>query len=349
VQDTYRRNLLIGAFVIIGLITLGAMIIMFGEAPQAFTRTYTVNMFFPAAGPVRESDPVLLNGIEIGRIVAVIPQPDIRDGIKFVASVDADYRIPIDAVPLIREQTLALGRPAVRIDVGPENSDQMLPTDGTAVLRGDFARGIEELIPKETMQDLQTAGKKLTELAVSLKPVAADLHELLQSRPIKLLDDKTDPNRPLANIATAVQRLDATLKNFNEVIGDPQSQHNLKAAVANFHAISRRGIDLVDSLKALAGRLIEVTDNVDTQVNRISQRITDAADQLSHILDDFSTATDQLARGEGSAGRFLRDPELYESLALTSRRLQLAIDDLRALLRQWHDQGVKIQGGLLGK
>ncbi len=163
-QD-YRRNLIIGTFVLFGLLALGLMIVLFGESPQSFTRTYDVTIYFPSAGPVRTGDPVLLNGMEIGRITSVQPQADVRKGIKFMAAISSNYLVPVDAVPLIREQTLTLGRPAVRIEVGMENSDQTLAVDGTAVLQGEVAGGIEELIPKGTMDDLQDAGRSLTRLA----------------------------------------------------------------------------------------------------------------------------------------------------------------------------------------
>ncbi|NLX04392.1 MAG: hypothetical protein GXY33_04530, partial [Phycisphaerae bacterium] len=60
-------------------------------------------------------------------------------------------------------------------------------------------------------------------------------------------------------------------------------------------------------------------------------------------------AAEALSTREGTAGRFLNDPELYESLVLTSERLQQTFVELHDLLRQWQEKGLKLEGGVFGQ
>ncbi len=347
-EDTHK-NLVVGLFVIAGLIALGTMILLFGEAPQAFTRSYLIKISFPSAGPVKESDPILLNGLQVGNIESIKPMSDIRKGVEMVCRINAKYRIPIDAQPLIKEQTMALGKPAIRIDVGPQNSDKMLPTDGTGELVGYVAGGLEELIPRETMKELEEAGLALTNLAKALEPVAKDLHELFKPVSVEKLDQATGPSRPLANISTVVQRFDRSLKSINKIMADPNNQKNLSMIIKNFRTISEQGLVLSAKLNSLTDRLQKLTGSADKKLTTISSALMDNSSKLSTLLDRLNNIAYKADEGKGAIAKWLNDPELYDALVLTTKRLSLALDDLHQLLQQWRVKGLKLQGGLIGK
>ncbi len=348
-MDENRRNLIVGLFVIIGLIILGVMILLFGEAPRTFSRSYIVTMSFPSAGPVRESDPVMLNGLQVGQVQEIRPLPDIRKGVQIICRINAKYRIPVDAQPLIKEQTMALGKPAIRIDVGPENSSKMLPTDGTGRLKGYVAGGLEELIPRETMKELEEAGLALTNLAKALEPVARDLHELFKPTPVSKVDTATGPNRPLANISTVVQRFDRSLKSINKIMADPSNQKNLSVIVKNFRIISEQGLVLSDKLNALADRLTKLTGNADAKLTKVARGLMDNSEKLGTLLDRLNRIAYKADEGKGTIGKWLNDPELYDALVLTTKRLSLTLEELHQLIKQWRVKGLKLEGGLIGK
>jgi len=284
-----------------------------------------VSIFFPSAGPVQIGDPVLVNGVQVGQVNNVESLPDIRKGVRIVTAIFSRYRIPLDAKPLIREQTVGFGKAGIRIDVNDkENSDKMVPTDGKAELHGTVAGGLAELIPQATMKQIEDAGVALTNLAKALKPVADDLHVLLKQTSLAAVDSPAGRAHPLANISTAVQRLDLTLKSFNKVMADPNNQKNVEVMLKNFRTVSENGIVLTKGL-------------------------VDSTDKLSRVLDQLSSVSEKMNTGQGTAGKFLNNPELYDAMTLTAQRLELAIQDLRTLLQQWQEKGMKIEGGILGK
>ncbi len=344
-----RKNLIVGLFVMLGLIILGIMILLFGEAPQAFTHSYIVTMSFPSAGPVRESDPVMLNGLQVGQVKEIKPLPDIRKGVQMICQINAKYRIPVDAQPLIKEQTMALGKPAIRIDVGPENSVEMLPTDGSGHLVGYVAGGLEELIPRETMKELEEAGLALTNLAKALEPVARDLHELFKPTSVEEVDTATGPSRPLANISTVVQRFDRSLKSINKIMADPANQKNLTVIIRNFRVISEQGLVLSDKLNSLADRLSNLTSGADKKLAKVASALMDNSSKLGMLLDKLNRIAYKADEGKGTIGKWLNDPELYDALVLTTKRISLTLEELHQLIKQWRIKGLKLEGGLIGK
>jgi ABC-type transporter Mla subunit MlaD len=354
-----KINLTVGVFVIMGLVALGIMIVMFGEAPKTFTPTYRVTIDFPKTGPVRAGDPVYMNGLEIGVISQIRPQGDVRRGVQVICRIEDKYAIPVDAQPLIRGQTLALGKPSIVIEVGPDNAEEILPTDDTAELHGVVADGIAELIPKETMRDLEAAGKSLTALSDKLQPVAEDLHYLLQRTPVDEFDAaSTQPTttadgstlpttRPLANLSTAVQRFDSALKHFNDIMGDPQNKDNLAVMLENFRKVSERGLTLSDELVKTSDKLNTLIDHTDSRIDGLSRSLMNNSDQLSVLLTELNKTARSLNSTEGTAGKFVNDPRLYDSLVLTTDRLESTLKDLRELIIDIRDKGLKTN--LFGK
>ena len=45
-----------------------------------------------------------------------------------------------------------------------------------------------------------------------------------------------------------------------------------------------------------------------------------------------------------TAGKFLSDPELYDSMVLTMKRLQIAIEDMSCLIKEWQREGMNVKG-----
>ena len=291
-MNEFRKNVVVGAVVLTALIALGTMIILFGEAPQALTSVYRVSMYFPTAGTIQNADPVYVNGVQVGQVEYTAAMSDIRKGVQIVTAIQTRYRIPIDAVPFIKEQGVGFGNSSIRIDVDERNSSTMLPTDGSASLQGQVGGGAAEFIPKQTLKAIEDAGAALADLAKGLRPVADDLHALLKPTTTQEADSTTQPDRPLANLSTAVQRLDQTLKGLNQIVADPNNQKNIRVTLENFRTVSK-------DTAALAKELREVTNKTDQRLERVSRGLIENTDKLSHLLDSLKQASDKLSTSEG--------------------------------------------------
>jgi len=355
-MDDRRRNFAIGLFMTGALACLAALILLFGQYPAVIGgRTYEVHVYFDGALEQLEADTdVRMLGKRIGWVSSV----EFRDGnpaagIDAILRIDKSVPIPSDATAVLKEAAMGFGRPRLQIVIPAGSTAPPLPTDGSAVLPGKVVGPFEQLIPREVVTTLQVTARRIGELAAAFTPVAEDLHHLL--KPVDAR--QVDAGKALANLSTALQRLDQAIKNINDIIGRPEAKTQLRQTIANLHQATRQATETLRSIKDFAESARSVTDTAQDvagdlkslvaearhQLRTISQRIVDTTDRLDALLKNLSHAAQQLAEGKGTAGLLLTDERLYESLVLTADRLNAALIDLQALIKTWQIEGVRIE------
>lgn len=87
----------VGAFVLIGLVVIGVLIILFGQFGQFFTSTYTIVAEFPNASGIIKNAQVLYRGAKVG-VVQDAPQIA-KEGatVELVLSINNNIRLPKNA------------------------------------------------------------------------------------------------------------------------------------------------------------------------------------------------------------------------------------------------------------
>lgn len=345
-----RQNLIVGLFAVCGLGVLAALIMMFGGVLDFAARNYDVRIVFPhgTATNLREGSSVTLNGKRVGTTTSV----DFRDpakpheGIVVGAAIEGRYRLPQGCRAEVQTSIMGFGRPALQlvIDDVPATAG-FLPTDGSGELLGGMVPPMDQLIRPDQQERLLAATQQIGQLAQALTPVAEDLHRLMEIRTMSQVDgDATQ--RITANLYTAVQRLDQTLKSFNAVLANPDNQANMTASIANLRKMSDDAAVAMKDFRSFAenarefssqGRqtLTKLDDAVGTAretFETAGRKFVQVSDDTSRLMSNLDKSALQLAEGNGTAGLLLRDNRLYESMVLTSERLAQAINDLRDVL-----------------
>src|SRR5215470_16845909 len=243
-----RQNLIVGLFAIGGLIVLGLLVMMFGDVLNFVTsHPYSLNVVFPHGATIalREGTAVTLNGKRVGQTTKI----DFRDpqrpvsGLVVRISIDGKYGVPQGTTAQVLTSLMGFGRPALQLVVNEKIANAPeLPRDGKAEIIGTLVPMLDQLLPPDMQNTLETATRQLGQLADKLAPVADDLHHIIEVRSI----EEVDTQKLTANLYTAVQRLDLAIKNLNTIIGDPESQKNFAETMANFRQTS-------EDFKKLAG------------------------------------------------------------------------------------------------
>jgi len=362
-MDELRRNAMIGLFLVVGLAAMTWLVIMFGEAPAWLIggKTYPVYAYFSNVANVIEGDPVYMKGVRVGHIgtIGFRNEEHPEEGVQLELAVQEKWRVPRSAHVLVELSAMGFARPLVKIIVPPVLTDEFLPMDGTVPLSGEMVSAFDSLFPQDVVATLQKSASQIGNFAEALTPVANDLHDMLQPRDIQRVDDpEIEAQRLSANLHTAVQRMDAALRHFNQVLGDPNVQSNVRVAIRNFREVSEQGKAVMDDLKHVAkqarfvaedtkeltGKMNKMVDKANAQLDNVTRAIIDPAEKLGKFFDHLDVVGRNLAEGKGTAGKMLADPELYESMVLTMKRLQLAIEDLGALVKEWQREGLNVKG-----
>jgi ABC-type transporter Mla subunit MlaD len=352
-----RRNILIGLFVLGGLVSLAILVLLFGTFPNVVSgNKYRVTVYFttPVDDLPVETD-VLMLGKRIGRVSKVdwrSGQPS--EGVEATLLIDKDVRIPSNAAAEYREATMGFGRPRIQVVVPMGTAAPgYLPTNGQAALFGRAVGPFEQILPKETGATLERAASHIGKLAEALTPAARDIHDLLKTTPV----DEVDAGQAIGNLSSAIQRVDATLRNINDVIGDAQVKSDLIATVANVRAASEQlkgaiadiehfadaARQTAEGAKDIPADIKQTLADLRGRVDTVARSITSNSDNLNKILVGLNNTVEGINQGEGTLGHLARDNRLYEALVLTAQRLSTTIGDLQALVKSWQAEGLKIE------
>lgn len=349
-----RRNLIVGVFVLVGIVALGTLIVLFGRGPSQFVHgdTYPLSIHFEQVAGVRAGNLVTVRGITVGRVVAVdVTDPDQLDaGVDVRVAIEQRYRFPVGSRARATEPVLGQGRPPVEIVTGPSGGEFLPPG---ATLDGTIRSAVDSIFPPGVVTTFQTAARQIGDAAEALTPVLGEIETMLESRTPREVDR---PGGLQGNLSSAIARLDSSLKHFNDVLGDDEVKSKLRETVANLHEMSQKGTHVMSDLEAAAGDSREIMadarnlvakadrtlESIDGGVETLTQRTMTSLDKVDGVFDHLSTIGRQIAAGEGTIGRLIMDDKLYEALLISAERLAQAIDDARDLIAEWRQGKIRV-------
>ncbi|HUU91286.1 MAG TPA: MlaD family protein [Phycisphaerae bacterium] len=103
---TDRRNVVVGLFVLFGLLLFGGLIVWFEGVAVLIRGGYTVRGHLPSARGIRGGKRVHLDGVEIGDVRTVTNSQPERHGVWVEIRVNPDVRIPQDAILVVQQSTI---------------------------------------------------------------------------------------------------------------------------------------------------------------------------------------------------------------------------------------------------
>lgn len=288
-MSPFRRNVIVGATVLVGLFVLGGMIIRFGAAPaELFTKSsFKVHFVTARSDGISEGSQCFYRGVNIGRVTAVKLADNNKD-VQIDAEIDRVAALPGNVTGIIRYQSLLGSAAAVHL-----------------VLTGDQ--------PEGALESGQTMGAEW--IGLDVIPGMGQLS---------------------GNLNEAVKKATETLDAINKVVADPKLRDDLAASVTNFR-------ETTESAKRAAANIEKASGEASVAIDQLSKQMTSRLEQLSTLLDNFNSISAKIDKGQGTAGKLVNDPKLYESLVDTSRELNATISDLKRLVEQWEQEGISFK------
>ena len=345
------RNLLVGLFMVGGLGALGVLLMMFGEAPSWLGGAeYSLSICVDEIAGIDDGTPVYMNGIKIGRVTTLdfINKSAPDKGVKVICSIEKQFTVPRGASAECVGPALGLGRG--RIEIFAKGSG-MPPVEPGGTIRGKTVNALEKIFPETMASSLESTVIKIGDFAETLTPVAKDLHGLFKKTPLDQADATEAAGKSsIANLYTAVQRLDRALKHFDEIIGDPDIGDGLRETIANVRAMSVDGRDAFANLRdtttqlkadssRIADKLEFAVDNINSRANQIADASMPVLDNAARTTANLNLITGNLVEGKGTLGLLLNDSRLYEVMVLSVERIKDLVDSLRRLAYRFEKKG----------
>ncbi len=350
------------------LFIAGILILLFSDTRSLVRPTYTIHMHFTDAPGVTEGTPVRKSGILIGRVTKV--EFADQGGVNVAASIDRHVKLYRSEIPqvtgsllggdvviqFVRKSNLPPKQQPPTSAEAPSSADDAIKLTATgtepkkAVTAGGPAENPnQEVQPDEWIEGsvapnaFQVFANLETELgrAVGSLSGAGDEVSKLAARINSLLEGNED------QISSIVKKTEQTLDlfqrslaTFDDVLGDPQVRGKLKEAIAGLPDLltETRGamstikttVESVDrnlhNLEGLTGPLGERGEQIVTRVDQTIGRLDDLLGELS----DFGR---KLNSGEGSLGKIMRDPDLYQHLNGAAKNIERMTCELQPIVR----------------
>jgi len=333
------RDFLVGLTVAVGLVGVAMLLMMFGEFTGAGRDRYPVTLSTPDATGLTKASRVTLNGVDIGEVRALRSQADPRDGVEIDLLIDKDARIPRDSTVVIQQGLVgdaslafSASRPAEGADGGFVGRGETLRATAKSTLEV-----ISEAIDARLMsfsdaaRSFQTMTDTFTELGQAAK-------ESFSPRTVA----EVDGGAP-ATLASTLARLDLAIVEARGWLGDDELRADFRASVARAGDLMDQASGALEEWKSAAGRLTTRADEVGEEVNASLREFATATRAIGEAMLEVQTLVAGINRGEGTAGQFARNPDLYRSLNDAAVRLEKALTEAQLLIEKFRKEGVPVQ------
>jgi phospholipid/cholesterol/gamma-HCH transport system substrate-binding protein len=298
------------------------MIYKFGDLPTAVSKLGSFEVFvqFPTAPGVQKDTPVRFCGYQIGKVTEVMA-PEIRQDLKnpdlkyhqtvVVLSIDEDFgTIPSNVE--IKLMTRGLGSSYIELEADPEKvpAPPLDPNRPVTVhlIKNMWLQGssgiASEFFPKEMQEKLE---------------------------------------KMVAGIGRLVASADA-------ILGDEENQASLKKTLSSLPTLMDEAIQtvqearvMVDKIREFAGAGTMVAQNADTKLDELVPTIVETSGELGKTASELRAVLGKVNEGRGSAGKFVNDGRLYESLLDSTDQMQLLLEDLKLFIVESRDKGLPLK------
>jgi phospholipid/cholesterol/gamma-HCH transport system substrate-binding protein len=281
-----NRDLWAGVFVLFGLVSVIVLLFALTD-PALFRGRYVVKTVMDNASGIRRGDPVLLRGVNIGRVQSFQIVPE---GVAISLEIEGTYRIPEGSkVELVSNSVLG----GVVADVLPSESTTFVR--GGATLPGSRGKGLfdtfgkladqaeatlgnaQKTLSPETMQAIQAGSQELHQLIKELRVVTAEQRIELKglSQSLKRSANGVEKAANLPELERAIKRADSLTARLDETSATlTRSSKSLETVIGRMErgegTLGKLSKDeaLYDNLNKSSASLKELIEDVRKQPKR---------------------------------------------------------------------------------
>ena len=289
-------------FVLTGLFIFG---IMYVQDITLKKSNYSFTVIFANVQGLNEGDDVNMLGKRIGKVsrAKIIGQK-----IAVELSIDNSFafKIPVDSKIEVKSEGL-MGSKYVSINPGVN--------DKKYILAGETVEGQREY--------------DFSEITPGIVPITQDIGVFARRLKATLGEEEKDRIRnTISNIESLTSELDGFVKGYRDVLSKSERE-NLSDIVTNLKMASESIKEKVDNDLS---QILSGFKNVSDQSEDLKQAIIhlkSSSESLNSSSKKFENILAKIDSGEGSLGKMVNDPGLYDNLNVLSQDAQELVKDFK--------------------
>ncbi|HYE53267.1 MAG TPA: MlaD family protein [Chitinophagaceae bacterium] len=283
---------------------------------QKNTQLYAV---FNNTGGLAPSNPVSINGLQIGKVSGLHEKDKNLSGIIVTIELTKDIYIPENSLVFVSKELL--GTASLVIKMG--NSNQYLKNGDT----------IQSTYKPDVFENVQA----------SINPAINNMNSAIQALEVLIANVNSvfDP-RTKNNLQSVVANLAASTANLQKLLNTESGA--MAKTLDNLNTFT-------NNLNGNNEKLNKTVNNLETATSKLAQAdIEKVIQSLQTTADNLKQVTTRINSNEGSLGLLLNDKKLYANLENSARSLNILLDDLRVNPKRYVNIsliGRKNKGGYL--
>ena len=293
----------IGVLAVVGI----ALLIVgfnFLKGKNLFKKNKHIYAVYTDVQGLTKSNPVVINGLQIGRIENLDGGKDMKR-IVVTVSLFKDVNIPSNSLAVINPNLL--GSPTLEIQLGSsskylQNGDTLL----TTLSGGAFDEALKMINP--VLYEVRNAVKSLD----SVLHVVSGVFD--NTTKTNLKEIIANLNTTTASFAISAASLQQMMNAQNGVLA--KSLENVSTFTTNLNSNNQKLNDILTN----AQKASEHFAAIDLQKT---------LDTLSIAVNNFKEGSEKINSKDGSLGLLLNDKTLYTNLEGTANKLNILLDDIR--------------------
>ena len=274
----------------------------FLKGSDFFSKTYTYYVLFDNVGALQPSNPVKLNGVQVGRVKSTEILQDHNDQVLVVLEINNKIILRQGSTALLTSELL--GGSTIMLAMAAKGG-QMVEGDTLVATK---AAGIQELLQTSALpvlKNVDSLSKSLTKIVLQFDKTGYTLNKLLGST-------------------------DKTMGSVNGLV--EQNQKGISMVLANLNQLSASLIETEKGLKPILGNLKTTTDSL--KALQLGQTLR----QANMAIGSLQKTLSGLESGQGTAGKLLKDDLLYTNL----NRTMISLNKLMTNFREYPKRYVNV-------
>jgi len=287
---------------------VGIALLVFGfnflKGTSLFKKYEHIYAVYEDVQNLTKSNPVVINGVQIGRIENIDGGKDMRR-IVVTVSLFKDVNIPSNSLAVINPNLL--GSPSLEIQLG--NSSKYL-TNGDTLLTTLSAGAFDEALKiiNPVLYEVRNAVKSLD----SVMHVVTGVFDPATKNNIKGI--VANLNATTASFALSAASLQQILNTQNGALA--HSLENVSIFTANLNANNAKLDSILENARIASQKFAEID-------------LKTTFDTLKEAIANFKQGAEKINSKDGSIGLLLNDKKLYENLEAATNKINILIDDIR--------------------
>ena len=297
---------------LMAIISIAILIIGFNflKGKGLFKKENRVYAVFEDAQGLVKSNPVMINGVQVGRIENLDGGRDMKK-ILVTVSLSKDVNIPTNSLAVINPNLL--GSPTLEIQLGNANTfvkkgDTLL----TTMNGGAFDQAMKIINP--VLYEVKNAVKSLDSVLTTITSV---------------FDENTKVNikSMIGNFNQASASFVVTTTSLQKMMDSQKSE--LAHALKNVNSFTA-------NLNTNNGKLDSIMENTKVFTQKLSGLdLAKTLDTLNIAINNFKMGAEKINSKDGSIGLLLNDKTLYNNLESTTNKINILLDDIRVHPRRY--------------